>query len=74
MRQATWSNGKRRLTGSYDYIWASDTFVIELDSRDRLTGRRRRFSVVGGDHPEWGRWKLERPPTKSVATGVEAQP
>ena len=58
--KATWANGKRRVTGAWRYVWSSDRFVIELDTRDRVTGGNKRV-VVGGDTPEWGNWKREDP-------------
>lgn len=57
MIKAIWTNGKRRLTGSWTYVWSKDVFVIDLDSRDRITRERRRFTVYG-DRPEWGNWRL----------------
>ena len=59
MRRATWCNGKRKVRGYWSYNWGSDTFFIELDSRDRITGEKRRFTVHG-DTPEWGNWKREK--------------
>lgn len=59
-RRATWTNGKKTLTGSYEYFWHSDSFVIRLDSTDRITGRKRVVHVYGDDLPEWGNWKLVR--------------
>lgn len=56
---ATWTNGKRKLTGLWEYIWHSDSFLISLDSRDRITGEQRVFRVHG-DTPEWGNWRLVR--------------
>lgn len=61
MSRATWINGKRKQTGAWEYQRASDRFVIELDSRDWITGQKRRI-VVAGETPEWGNWKLERQP------------
>jgi hypothetical protein len=58
-RVCTWVNGKQQVTGSWRYHWPSDRFVIELNSKDRITGTRRRM-VVAGDTPEWGNWKLQR--------------
>lgn len=58
-QKATWSNGKRTITGWWKYNWASDSFVIDLDSTDRITGERRSM-IIKGDHPEWGNWKREK--------------
>lgn len=60
MHRATWTNGKRSITGWWIYQWAAQRFYIELDSRDRITGQPRSF-VTDNDTPEWGRWKLVRP-------------
>ncbi len=56
MEKATWVNGKKKVTGYWTYIWASDRFFISLNSKDGITGIRREF-VVSGDPPEWGNWK-----------------
>lgn len=53
---ATWINGKRKVTGRWRYNWASDSFTIWLDSRDRITGEHR-VIVTHNDTPEWGNWK-----------------
>lgn len=58
MKQATWINGKKRVRGLWEYRWASDSFLIVLDSKDSVTGRQRSM-VVKGDSPEWGNWKRE---------------
>jgi hypothetical protein len=58
MKRATWVNGKRRVTGEWRYHWGSDTFVIVLDGRNRLTGRPN-VIYVKGEEPEWGNWKRE---------------
>ena len=58
MRKATWVNGKKRVSGSWEYHWPSDTFYIYLDSTDRITGQQREIEVKG-DAPEWGNWKRE---------------
>lgn len=60
-KRATWRNGKRVISGSWIYSWASDTFAIFLDSRDRVTGMPRVLRVHG-ETPEWGNWKLVREP------------
>jgi len=57
MKAATWVNGKRKITGRWEYFWAADRFVIELDSKDRITGEPRQIEVAG-DRPEWGNWRL----------------
>lgn len=58
MTRAVWTNGKRSITGAWAYQWASNKFLIELDSVDRVTGRIRRFELVGDERPEWGNWRL----------------
>lgn len=62
MNTAEWTNGKRLVRGWWSYYWPADRFDIVLDSRDRITGERRRISV-NNDRPEWGNWKLI--PTKA---------
>jgi hypothetical protein len=57
-KKASWTNGKKELTGSWRYNWSADSFTISLDSRDRITGEYRSF-IVNGDKPEWGNWKLK---------------
>ena len=57
MKNGTWTNGKRTVTGKWAYMWQSERFVVELNSVDRITGMRRRL-VLAGDRPEWGNWKL----------------
>lgn len=57
MKPAIWTDGVRELTGRWRYNWASNRFLIVLDSKDRITGDHRRL-VVAGDKPEWGKWKL----------------
>jgi len=47
------------IQGRWDYYSPGDFFVVVLDSRDRVTGLLRRFTVYG-ETPEWGNWKLER--------------
>src|SRR5690348_16977929 len=56
---AEWTNGKRRLSGRWEYVWHTDRFHIVLDRKDRITGFRREL-LVAAEHPEWGRWKLVR--------------
>ena len=60
MKEAVWTNGTRRVTGRWEYLWQSDRFRIELDQRDRTTGQQKRFTVAG-DSPEWGKWRCEQP-------------
>ncbi len=55
--KATWANGKRRIEGEWDYVWNGDVFVIQLYSKDRITGQNRRV-LTHNDTPEWGNWKL----------------
>jgi hypothetical protein len=64
-KSGTWRNGKRMVTGRWWWDGAAQRFRIELNSVDRITGENRRISVAG-EHPEWGKWKLDRdaPPAK----------
>jgi hypothetical protein len=57
---ATWTDGKKVVTGHWQYNWASDSFTIFLDSTDRITGRKRVIRTTG-DTPEWGRFKRQQP-------------
>lgn len=61
-----WTNGKRQVTGRWEWFWSAQRFVIWLDGTDRTTGGQRRIEVAG-DHPEWGNWKLVR-----AASAIEA--
>lgn len=56
---ATWKNGRKKLTGSWSYNWAGDYFLVTLDKRDEITGQPRQFRIYD-EHPEWGKWKLVR--------------
>ncbi len=57
VNEATWTNGKQRVTGRWVYIWSRDVFLICLDGVDEITGRPRKFETHN-DSPEWGKWKL----------------
>lgn len=59
-KKATWTNGNKKQTGSWTYIWHRDTFAIHLDSKDPVSGRQREFYTSNEDSPEWGNWKLQR--------------
>lgn len=54
--RAIWVNGKKKVSGHWNYLWSADKFIIQLDSIDRTTKRPRVFTVTG-DTPEWGNWK-----------------
>lgn len=56
-KKGRWSNGKRTLTGSWAYVWSRDMFVIHLNSKDPITGRKRNIETFN-DTPEWGKWRL----------------
>jgi len=58
-KEAVWINGKKEISGAWNYNWASDSFTISLNSKDRITGEDRTF-IVKGDSPEWGNWKLKK--------------
>ena len=60
--RATWQKGKKTLTGSWYYNWSAKTFVIRLDSVDRVTGEPRTIRLKGEESPEWDGWKLVVPP------------
>jgi predicted alpha-1,6-mannanase (GH76 family) len=67
MRTAKWRNGKREITGRWEYLWAAQRFVIVLDATDRTTGQQKRF-VVSGDTPEWGNWRLVKEEKNAAAS------
>ena len=56
MKPASWSNGRRVVTGSYLYHWASGRFWIALDKSSPKSLRKGFW--VHGDSPDFGRWKL----------------
>ena len=58
MRKAKWTNGKRTVSGWWEYRWQSDRFFIILDQSDRTTGTRQKTLTTCNDTPEWGRFKL----------------
>lgn len=60
MKDARWTNGKRTINGRWAYHWPSDSFTIELDVRDVITGAKTRTFTVKDDTPEWGKFRLIR--------------
>lgn len=71
MGEATWVNGKKRVSGRWSYYRPSDVFVIELDQRDRITGSRSKIFTTHNDTPEWGNWKiLKKPPMTPTNTAA----
>lgn len=69
IKQAKWSNGKTTITGTWQYVWSRDVFVIRLDGRDPVTNIRRAPFETHNDSPEWGKWKLVG--EAATATGWE---
>lgn len=57
-KRGTWVNGKKKVTGYWQYNRNADRFYIELDQIDSITGEHKNLTVYG-DTPEWGNWKLE---------------
>lgn len=55
--EASWTDGKKTITGRWLYIWSRDRFVIWLDGKDDLGMRRREFETCN-DSPEFGKFKL----------------
>ncbi len=55
MNKATWQKGDQKITGRWVYR-GSDTFYIELNKKDEITGRLIQFTIKA-DHPEWNGWK-----------------
>jgi len=58
MHKARWTNGKRTVSGWWEYIWQSDRFFIIIDQRDRTTGASQKTLTTHNDTPEWGNFKL----------------
>lgn len=54
-----WKKGKKIITGRWFYDWADKVFYINLNSKDPITGEKRKVKVFG-DHPEFNGWKLVR--------------
>lgn len=63
---ATWKHETtgKVVTGSWNYWWAGDYFVVQLDGNDDLGMRRQQFHVHN-DGPEWGLWRLVRAKTNA---------
>lgn len=57
-KQGTWRKGKKTVTGSWCYNWHSQRFHIQLNGKDRITGRPR-TAIVSGDSPEFNGWTLQ---------------
>lgn len=55
---ATWEKDGKQLDGVWWYHRSSDTFHVDLDSYDPITGFRRKFDLKGYDVPEFNGWKL----------------
>jgi hypothetical protein len=58
MNEATWSDGTNTIAGRWFYAWHAKCFVIQLDAKDPVCGLPVEKLKVYGDHPEWGKWKL----------------
>ena len=58
MRKAKWRNGRRVVSGWWEYVWQSDRFLIILNVNDRTTGAVQKRLTTDGDTPEWGNFKL----------------
>ncbi len=46
------------ITGRWSYHWSADRFSIRLNPSKETRGIRNHDFSLGGDHPEWGDWKL----------------
>lgn len=64
MNRATWKRGKQTVTGSWEYHWASDSFMIVLD-------RRKHVIITKNETPEWETWKLV--PSEKPTNGNEVR-
>ncbi len=58
MHKGQWFNGKRTISGWWEYIWQSDRFFIILNQKDRTTGEDQKSFSISNDTPEWGKFKL----------------
>lgn len=56
MKTGKWSNGKRTLSGWWEYNWQSDSFLIILE---KTRGHSERRFRTYNDSPEWGKYKLK---------------
>jgi hypothetical protein len=59
MNRGIWKNGKKKLTGYWEYYWPGGYFIIELDEPDPITNQIRNFRS-NEETPEWGKWRLVR--------------
>jgi hypothetical protein len=53
-----WRKGKRRITGSWCWVWHQQRFFVQLDKPDRTTGRTQKIEI-SGDNPNFNGWTLE---------------
>lgn len=59
MKAAIWTNGKKTVSGFWEYYPPSDIFIIKLNTRERISGLPIKFTT-SNDTPEWGKWELKR--------------
>lgn len=62
MGMAHWTNGRKTVTGRWEWHWAAQRFVIDFDIPVSAHGERKRHWVTADEAPEIGRWKLARAP------------
>lgn len=65
VRHAVWSNGKRKVTGCWEYSGILDKYDIWLDS---TIGDRTHHIVDGAspNGPEWKGWKIVKSIQKTI--------
>lgn len=68
VRQAVWTNGKRKITGCWEYSGILDKYDIWLEATDPATGERLHHIVEGSSEtgPEWNGGKIVKPGQKMV--------
>lgn len=58
VHKATWTKGKKTITGRYQWSWAYQVFYVSLDKKCSITGRMIDLTV-SGESPEFNGWKLK---------------
>lgn len=77
---AAWTNGKKTITGCWEYSGVFDKFDIWLDSTGPDADNRLHVIVdaksaddgSSARGPEWGPWKLVKPEQKTVDKDAES--
>ena len=68
VRHAIWTNGKKRVSGVWEYSTIIDKYDIWLDIDDPHTGNRVHHIVEGYSEtgPEWKGWKIIKPEVENA--------